>query len=84
MLWPFHFTTFAVQNLNLNGAYANKLDVKCDEYSLATVHYMTLCKYSLRIPIRAFSQDGRILVGTSLRHYCKGADATVRPVPPGT
>jgi hypothetical protein len=35
-------------------------------------------------PISAFSQDGRILVGTSLMQYCKGADATVRPVPPGT
>jgi hypothetical protein len=56
----------------------------CDEYSHATVHCMTLYMYSLRISIRAFPQDGRIFVGTSLLQYCNGADATVRPVPPGT
>jgi hypothetical protein len=56
----------------------------CDEYSHAIVHCRTLYMYSLRIPIRAFPQDGRMLVGTSLLQYCNGADATLRPVPPGT
>jgi hypothetical protein len=56
----------------------------CDEYSPATVHCKTLYMYSLRIPNRAFPHDGRILVGTSLLQYCNGADATIRPVPPGT
>jgi hypothetical protein len=38
----------------------------CDEYSPTTVHCRTFYMYSLLIPIRAFSTDGRTNVGTSL------------------
>jgi hypothetical protein len=51
------------------------LQSKCDEYSHATVHYITLYKYSLLIQIRAFSSDG---CTTWVRRYCnisKGFDA---------
>jgi hypothetical protein len=41
-----------------------------DEYSLATVHCMTLYRYSLLIPIRAIPSDGRTHVGTWVRRYC--------------
>jgi hypothetical protein len=51
-------------------APANSLgDPTCDEYSPATVHCMTLYRYSLLILIRAFPTDGRTNVGTSLLQY---------------
>jgi hypothetical protein len=38
----------------------------CDEYSHLTIHYMTLYRYSLLIPIRAFPTEGRT---TWVRRY---------------
>jgi hypothetical protein len=40
---------------------------RCDEYSHATVHYMTLYTYSLLITIRAFPSEGRT---AWVRRYC--------------
>jgi hypothetical protein len=57
---------------------------ECDEYSPATIHYMTLYMYSLLIPIRDFPSEGRT---TWVRRYCKLARVLMRivlPVPPGT
>jgi hypothetical protein len=58
-----------VKDLSRGGGY------ECDEYNPATVHCRTLYMYSLLIPIRAFSSDGRTHMGTSLLQYSLGADA---------
>jgi hypothetical protein len=58
-----------ISPVNNAGALATHLTGLCDEYSHATLHYMTLYKYSLLIPIRAFPTDGRSYVGTSLLQY---------------
>jgi hypothetical protein len=56
----------------------------CDEYILATIHYMILYMDLLLIPIRVVPSEGRT---TWVRRYCKSRRVLVRtvpPVPPGT
>jgi hypothetical protein len=58
--------------------------LECDEYSLATIHYMPLYMYSLLNTIRAFPSEGR---PTWVRHCNNLARVIMRivlHVPPGT
>jgi hypothetical protein len=58
-----------LKDLSRGGGY------EYDEYSLATVHYMTLYMYSLLIPIRAFPSEGRTTWVSRYSNISKGSDA---------